>query len=41
MQGEEAMDLLRSLVLAPVAIAVQNEQTERLNRCSTREPFRK
>lgn len=30
-QGEEAMDLLRSLVLAPVAIAVQNEQTERLN----------
>ncbi|WP_085522089.1 aminotransferase class V-fold PLP-dependent enzyme [Tuberibacillus sp. Marseille-P3662] len=30
-QGYEAMDLLRSLVTAPVMIAVQNEQTDRLN----------
>ena len=29
-QGFEAMELLRSLVLAPVTFAVQNEQTERL-----------
>ena len=31
-QGYEAMELLRSLVTAPVLIAVQNEQTARLNR---------
>lgn len=30
-QGYEAMELLRSLVLAPVTIAVQNAQTDRLN----------
>ncbi|WP_139823737.1 aminotransferase class V-fold PLP-dependent enzyme [Thalassobacillus devorans] len=30
-QGYEAMDLLRSLVTAPILIAVQNEQTEKLN----------
>lgn len=30
-QGDEAMALLRSLVIAPVTIAVQNEQTDRLN----------
>lgn len=30
-QGDEAMDLLRSLVLAPVAFALQNVQTDRLN----------
>lgn len=29
-QGYEAMDLLRSLVLAPVTMAVQNEETHRL-----------
>lgn len=29
-QGFEAMELLRSLVLAPVSIAVQNEQVERI-----------
>lgn len=30
-QGYEAMELLRALVTAPVLIAVQNEQTERLH----------